>query len=62
MNHLSNAAEIVEIERVLEDPAASDWLKTALRSALLRDPADSANDADVLARLLSRRCRKILGA
>lgn len=48
------------IEQVLADPAASDWLKVALRSALSRDPVDAANDAEVLAKLLDRRCRHIL--
>jgi hypothetical protein len=50
-----------EIEQVLADPAASFWLKEALRSALDRDPVDAANDAEVLAQLLGRRCQEILG-
>ena len=45
---------------VLGDPAASYWLKTALRSALCRDPVDAANDSEILARLLEERCDKIL--
>jgi len=53
-------AEQIEIEQVLADPAASFWLKDALRSALTRDPVDAANDAEVLARLLDRRCQEIL--
>ena len=44
--------EIGEIEEVLQDPAASHWLKASLRSALLRDPVDVANDGDFLAGLL----------
>jgi hypothetical protein len=48
------------MEEVLRDPAASFWLKAALRSALMRDPVDAANDAAVLARLLAQRCSKIL--
>jgi hypothetical protein len=44
----------------LRDPAASFWLKDALRSALSRDPVDAANDAELLARLLEERCRSIL--
>ena len=31
------------IPEVLADPAASYWLKDALRSALKRDPVDAAN-------------------
>ena len=50
-----------EIERVLVDPAASCWLKDALRSALDRDPVDAASDAEVLAQLLEQRCQEILG-
>ncbi len=53
-------AELPQIDEVLRDPAASFWLKDALRSALERDPVDAANDAMVLARLLDRRCRAIL--
>ena len=57
---LSNRDELPEIAAVLHDPAASSWLKTCLCSALSRDPVDAANDAEVLAQLLDRRCRDIL--
>jgi hypothetical protein len=50
------------IEEVLLDPAASFWLKAALRSALSRDPVDAAHDSEILAQLLERRCREILAA
>ena len=49
-----------DIPAVLADPATSFWLKTAIRSALARDPVDAANDAEVLYRLLARRCNEIL--
>jgi hypothetical protein len=52
--------ELPTIEEVLRDPSASFWLKAALRSALARDPVDAANDAEVLALLLDRRCRSML--
>jgi hypothetical protein len=52
--------ERLEVEQVLSDPAASFWLKDALRSALDRDPGDAANDAEVLFQLLDERCHKIL--
>lgn len=52
--------ELPTIEEVLRDRSASAWLKAALRSALERDPVDAANDAEVLARLLDRRCRSML--
>jgi hypothetical protein len=52
--------ELPSIDEILSDPAASFWLQHALRSALSRDPVDAADDADVLARLLDRRCKEIL--
>jgi hypothetical protein len=52
--------ELPTIEEVLRDPSASFWLRAALHSALGRDPVDAANDAEVLARLLDRRCRSML--
>ena len=52
--------QLPTIDAVLRDGMASSWLKTALDSALNRDPVDAANDADTLARLLDRRCRQIL--
>lgn len=52
--------ELPSIEQILADPAASKWLKAALRSGLSRDPVDAANDAEVLAKLLDRWCRQIL--
>ena len=46
------ANDISTIAEVLSDPAASVWLKDALRLALLRDPVDAANDSEFLALLL----------
>jgi len=60
MNDSAAADDLPSIDAVLADPAASYWLKTALRSALGRDPVDAANDSEVLARLLVERCDKIL--
>ena len=37
------------VRAVLEDPAASEALKSVIRNWLQRDPVDAANDADVLA-------------
>jgi hypothetical protein len=59
-NEPTNSDELPEITAVFGDPAASYWLKTCLCSALSRDPVDAANDAEVLAQLLERRCRAIL--
>jgi hypothetical protein len=60
MTQAAPAADFPEIEKILQDPAASDWLKASLRSALSRDPVDAANDSELLALLLKRRCRRIL--
>jgi transcription initiation factor TFIIIB Brf1 subunit/transcription initiation factor TFIIB len=46
-------------EAILSDPAASYWLKKALRSALKRDPVDAAADAEILAATLRARCDNI---
>lgn len=42
-------------ENILDDPAASFWLKNALRSALDRDPVDASNDAELLVVALKER-------
>jgi len=42
-------------ENILDDLAASFWLKNALRSALNRDPVDALNDAEVLVVALKER-------
>ncbi len=60
MNEPLEANDLPEIDEVLADPAASFWLKAALRSALSRDPVDAAHDSEIMARLLDRRCREIL--
>ena len=57
---MSAQTRLPEIEQVLADPSASDWLKACLVSALARDPVDAANDAEILALLLDRRCRDTL--
>ena len=49
------AADLLTIEDILRDRAASLWLKAALRTALERDPVDAANDAEVLLRVLEAR-------
>lgn len=57
--HEHNLAELT-VEGILKDPSASMWLQTALKSALLRDIVDSANDAAVLAAVLEERACLIL--
>jgi hypothetical protein len=46
-----------EVEKVMADRSASDWLKAALRGALNRDPVDALNDAFALAGILEERLR-----
>jgi hypothetical protein len=45
---------------ILADPAASEWLKSALRSLAERDPIDALNDALLLAATLEERVRREL--
>jgi hypothetical protein len=40
------------INSILKDPATSDWLKAAVRSALECDPADVMRDAQTLVTLM----------
>ncbi len=42
-------------DKILNDPAVSDWLKTALRAALARDPVDAVNDAEILLQVLNEK-------
>lgn len=48
-----------EIREILRDPSLSDWLRTAMLSALDRDPVDAAKDAGLLALVLDRRAGEI---
>ena len=48
------------IEEVMADQSASEWLKTALRAALERDPVDALNEALALAGILEDRLRNVL--
>lgn len=57
---MSEFAKLPLIEEVLNDPAASNWLKNALMAALQRDAVDAANDSALLAALLDRRADAIL--
>lgn len=45
----------LEISHILEDPAASPWLRRALREALENDPADALIQAEELVCLLEDR-------
>jgi len=51
----------ITVADVIQDPAASYWLKDALTAALRRDPVDAARDAHVLLGLLEQRVTVVLG-
>jgi hypothetical protein len=48
-----------EIREILKDPSLSDWMRTAMLSALDRDPVDAGNDAGLLSIFLDRRVSEI---
>jgi hypothetical protein len=48
-------------EAILADAASSSWIRTALQSALTRDPVDALNDALTLAAALDAHLRMLLG-
>jgi hypothetical protein len=50
-----HAPERDAAQRIQADPAASHWIKHALRWALARDPIDAAADAQVLFSVLQER-------
>jgi len=49
-------------EDLLHDPASSRWVIEALRSALVRDPVDAANDAALVAQALDAHAADVLAA
>jgi hypothetical protein len=55
-----NAEMVPAAEEIFADPAASNWLKDALKGAVARDPVDALNDALLLAALLEERLRHVL--
>ncbi len=50
-----------DAQEILASPDASFWLKEALQAALQRDPVDAANDAELLASVLAKRCTGLQG-
>ncbi len=54
------AAESTTAEAILADQASSSWIRSALMSALERDPVDALNDALVLAAALDVELRRKL--
>lgn len=59
MNNISDISPTAM--QVLGDRAASSWLRSALQSALDRDPVDALNDALLLAAVLDARLRNEFG-
>ena len=59
MNAMPDAS--LSAQDILADQAASAWLRSALQSALERDPVDALNDALVLAAALDTHLRTELG-
>ena len=59
MNAMPSASPTAQ--DILGDQAASGWLRSALQSALERDPVDALNDALVLAAALDTHLRAELG-
>lgn len=47
-------------DQILNDPAASFWLKETLQKALTRDPVDALNDAETLASVLKSRLESLM--
>lgn len=57
---MSATSPLPNSHELLSDPQASEWLKSALKSAAERDPIDALNDALVLAATLEERLRREL--
>lgn len=51
-----------KIEKTLNSPATSFWLKEALNKAMQRDPVDALHDAEELVFLLDERWKLICGS
>jgi hypothetical protein len=54
---MNAAFPLPKSDAVLADPETSEWLKSALESAAIRDPIDALNDALLLAAALEERLR-----
>ena len=47
------------IQKILDDPCTSYWLKRVLREALARDPVDALVDVGALHKLLTHRSEEL---
>lgn len=61
-DELRTRPEARRIAAVLNDPAASFWLKLALVTALTCDPVDVARDSKRLSGILGERANRMLSA
>jgi hypothetical protein len=55
LGNSSPEAIALEVQKVLNEPSTSHWLRDALTRAVLRDPVDALNDAEYLSDVLARR-------
>ena len=49
-----------QINRIIDSPSTSFWLKDAFKELMQRDCLDAAGDAELLGSLLGRRAELIL--
>ena len=54
---MSTVPAPASVQSLLTDGTSSEWLKSALGTALQRDPVDALNDALLLAGVLEERLR-----
>lgn len=59
---VESPVDLPSAEDLLSAFGASDWLKQALASALLRDPVDACTDAELLSAILDKRANEVLMA
>ncbi len=59
MRTMTNGSEGASLsptpQEVIASPATSFWLLASLQTAVLRDPVDAVNDAELLLQLLQQR-------
>jgi hypothetical protein len=50
---------MITVDKVLNDPSVSYWLKNALTTALNNDPVDAVNDAELLLAALKKNLEAV---
>lgn len=56
-----DSLSVPSTETILNDPAASYWLKQAVKDAMQRDPLDALADAIALSVVLRQRLKTLTG-